>query len=173
VARNLELKVRCPESLLNEVRRRAAAGGAGPFVRLRQEDTYFPTRSGRLKLRVITSDDGSQLAELISYHREDAKEARWSDYLRIEVAPGDVRNLLLALSSTLGIAGVVEKEREVAILRSTRIHFDRVAGLGAFVELETVAIDTDDRSAANELAAIAVQLGIEQLTPIGGSYVDL
>jgi predicted adenylyl cyclase CyaB len=44
-----------------------------------------------------------------------------------------------ALTDALGVRAVVEKERRLLLLGNVRIHLDRVARLGAFVEFEAVA----------------------------------
>jgi predicted adenylyl cyclase CyaB len=47
------------------------------------------------------------------------------------------------LGDTLGVRVVVEKARRLLMWRNVRIHVDRVAGLGDFVELEAVASTAD------------------------------
>lgn len=171
-ARNLELKVRCREPDLDGVRRRAEAAGIGAFRRLRQVDTYFAVAKGRLKLRQIVAADDASAAELIAYARPDEAGPRWSAYHRVPVAAAEAAPLKAALASTAGILAVVDKTREVAIHRRTRIHLDRVRGLGAFVELETVVAAGDDGAAA-ELAETAALLGLDRYEVIAGSYGDL
>src|SRR3954465_5674950 len=72
--RNGELKARdpAPERSLE----RCVALGAEDRGELRQRDTYFAARRGRLKLR--EQEPGA--AELIAYERGDAAEARESRY---------------------------------------------------------------------------------------------
>jgi predicted adenylyl cyclase CyaB len=78
-----------------------------------------------------------------------------------------------ALTSTLGVLRVVEKVREFAIWRRTRIHLDDVEGLGLFVELETVADDAMDATAVLELEEAASMLGLDRLEVVAGSYGDM
>lgn len=44
--------------------------------------------------------------------------------------------LVSSLSEAIGVLGVVKKTRQLFIVEQTRIHLDRVDGLGNFVELE-------------------------------------
>src|SRR3954469_7164554 len=77
--RNVELKARDPEP--ERSLERCVALGAEDRGELRQRDTYFAARRGRLKLR--EQEPGA--AELIAYERADAAEARESRY---RIAPG-------------------------------------------------------------------------------------
>jgi adenylate cyclase class IV len=171
-ARNLELKVECAAAGLAPVIERAYAAGIGPFTTLYQTDTYFAVPAGRLKLREIQCG-GERSAELIAYDRPDATGPRWSEYHRVPVDPAQVEPLIAALLATCGLLTVVRKRREVAISGRTRIHLDDVDGLGAFVELETVLADDDDKPAGDELASMARALGLTALVPVAGSYSDL
>jgi len=169
--------VRASAARHQEVQERLGARGAA-LATLRQIDTYLVVPHGRLKVRETYPGDGPPSAELIAYHRPDAPDApgaRWSAYHRVPIDLSHVTTLVAALTATLGGRGVVDKERTVAILDRTRVHLDRVAGLGAFIELETVAGDDDATSAAAELAAVAASLGLaltgEDL--VAGSYSDL
>jgi predicted adenylyl cyclase CyaB len=170
--RNLELKVQCDETTFAEVSARASALGA--LQSLWQRDTYFSVPRGRLKLREIREEKREPSAELIGYSRPDLEGSRWSTYHRAVIAATEADALREALGSTIGARIVVEKQRDVVLVKQTRIHLDNVTGLGCFVELETV-IDGElsDEQAAIEHAAIIAALGIGDLPPIGGSYSDL
>jgi adenylate cyclase class IV len=128
--RNIEIKARVVsvEALLAQAR--ALADGEPETID--QDDTFFAVAMGRLKLREIA--DGS--AELIHYHRADGPEARPSDYVRVPVA--DAAALREALARGCGVLGRVRKRRLLLRLGPTRLHLDRVEGLGDFVELEVV-----------------------------------
>jgi predicted adenylyl cyclase CyaB len=163
--RNLELKAR--------LRSRDAAlksceglGGADHGV-LRQRDTYFAAAHGRLKLR---EEDGR--AELIAYHRPDIAAERESSFHRVAVA--DPAALAAALAATLGIVAVVGKERRLFIWQGVRIHLDRVAGLGDFVEFEApLGAGSPIGSARSLLAVLASRLGIREEDRVAVGYVDL
>ena len=76
MARNVEIKARIDnvESLAPRV---AAIATEGP-VEIVQDDTFFRCDSGRLKVRVFSSESG----ELIFYRRPDAHGPKESFYLR-------------------------------------------------------------------------------------------
>lgn len=163
--RNIELKVRCSE--LEAVRRSAGALGARDAGVLHQRDTFFTAPQARLKLR----DFGDGRAELISYVRPDAAQARGSDYLISPVA--DPEPLAAVLTHALGASGVVVKTRHLLLYRHTRIHLDEVAGLGSFVELETVLGEQTEADAQAELHAVAAALALAPEDAVPVPYVEL
>jgi homotetrameric cytidine deaminase len=140
--RNVELKAADPDPARSLATCREL--GAEDRGVLRQRDTYFRAGHGRLKLR--EEDPGG--AVLIQYDRPDAAEARESRY-RLVPAP-DPDGLRAALDAALGTLVVVEKERHLLLWEGVRIHLDRVAGLGDFLELEGVAPAGSDLSAERE-----------------------
>lgn len=163
--RNVEIKARIPSIDALLPRARALAGGQPELIV--QDDTFFNVPNGRLKLREFA--DGS--AELIHYHRPDTPAAKLSDYRRITVEPAPMRALL---QRALGVAGRVAKRRWLLRVGPTRIHLDRVEGLGDFMELEVVL--RDDQSEADG-AAIAEglmrELGLTGAERVAAAYVDL
>ncbi len=164
--RNVEIKarVRDPAALERRVRELAP----GPPEILQQEDVFFRVPVGRLKLR--TFGDGS--AELIHYRRSDRTGPAASRYARVEV--GDGPGLKRLLVDALGTRGVVRKERRLYLLGQTRIHLDRVEGLGDFVELEVVLREDQTESAGSEIARhIAGSLGVSPEDLVAEAYVDL
>jgi predicted adenylyl cyclase CyaB len=162
---NIEIKARCADP--DAVRRRLTRLGIPLARRMRQVDTYFLVPHGRLKLREI---DGGE-AQLIQYHRPDATDPRASDYV---IAPvQDPAALTEALARALGVRAVVDKQRELYLWRHTRIHLDEVAGLGSFLELETVVTDQTQGEAEQECQEVQAALEIQGEDLIGSSYVDL
>ena len=99
----------------------------------RQQDFFYDVPRGRLKLRQF--DDGTP-AELIFYQRDDRDGPKASYYTRSPVTNPEAMHALLATALTT--RGIVTKERHVYLTGRTRIHLDRVDGLGDFVELEVV-----------------------------------
>ena len=116
---NVELKARDPNPEVTTAR--CLNLGAVDQGELRQTDTYFMARRGRLKLRSI-EDGGS---ELIAYSRPDGSEARESTYVR---APAS-QSVLEALGSALSTTVVVSKRRRLYLWEGVRIHLDEVDGL--------------------------------------------
>lgn len=191
--RNLELKVRCPGgAALDALAARALAGGAVYLRTMGQRDTYFVTPRDRLKLREWWREEdgegarpdegeardraregdeaGPAGAVLIAYRRPDRAGSRFSDYLLGPVS--EPRALGTVLAEALGVRVVVEKRRVLHRYGETRIHFDLVVGLGAFVELETV-LAGDEAEAVAEHRAVVALLGLDALPVVAGSYSDL
>jgi adenylate cyclase class IV len=166
VARNIEIKARLAgmDALLP---RAQALAGAPPQL-IEQDDTFFHVPQGRLKLRQFA--DGS--AELIHYHRADAAAAKASDYVRVP-AP-DPAALREALARACGTQGRVRKQRCLFLTGQTRIHLDRVEGLGDFMELEVVLRpDQTDAEGAAIAEALMQALGLADAPRLAGSYLDL
>jgi homotetrameric cytidine deaminase len=161
--RNVELKALDPDP----VRSLAVCRDLGAEDRgvLRQRDTYFRARQGRLKLR--EEEPGG--AVLIQYDRPDAAAARESRY-RLAPVP-DPDTMRASLDAALGTLVVVDKERHLLLWDGVRIHLDTVAGLGSFVELEGVAPPESDLSAEREkVAHLQDALGIGEI--LTDSYSD-
>jgi adenylate cyclase class IV len=169
MALNIEIKARIPsvESLLQP----AAAIATEDPVEIRQDDTFFRCEGGRLKLRAFSEDDG----ELIFYRRSDQAGPKQSFYLRSPTTTPAVLRESLALA--YGVVGRVRKHRTLFMAGRTRIHLDRVEGLGDFLELEVVMSDRDGAAefAAAEAEAVGLmgRLGIEAAQLIDVAYVDL
>jgi homotetrameric cytidine deaminase len=161
--RNVELKALDPDPARSlAVCRELGAEDRGV---LRQRDTYFRARAGRLKLR--EEDPGG--AVLIQYDRPDAAEARESRYRLTRV--DDPEDLRASLDAALGTLVVVEKARRLLLWDGVRIHLDTVEGLGSFVELEGVAPPESDLGPEREkVARLQQALGIGEV--LTDSYSD-
>jgi predicted adenylyl cyclase CyaB len=166
MARNIEVKARISsvEALAPKV---GLIADQGPFA-IAQDDTYFTCPAGRLKVRTFSSDHG----ELIFYRRSDQRAAKESFYLRSRTSSPET--LRRSLSLAYGQLGRVEKQRTLFLLGRTRIHLDKVTGLGHFLELEVVLEEDEPPEAgvreANELLA---RLGVNPSQLIEGGYLDL
>jgi len=162
---NLEVKVRVRS--LSETRRRLQALPAyAPAGTLRQQDVYFETQQGYLKLR----RQGGDGTELIGYRRPKKPGARQSRYARCPVA--DAASLRRCLSHALEHVCTVDKTRSVFLRDGVRIHLDRVVGLGDFVEIE-VSARRAVRHAARILNEVVEDLGLAGAKAIPGSYRDM
>jgi adenylate cyclase, class 2 len=129
---NVEFKAR---SNRNHALEEALAGLNPRFAgEDRQVDTYFHVPHGRLKLR-----EGNIENSLIHYTRSNVAGAKQSNVLLYQHGPHP--SLKAVLAAALGIKVIVEKRRRIYFVDNVKLHFDEVAGLGSFVEVE--AIDAD------------------------------
>ncbi len=166
MARNIEIKARI-EDIAELTRRVAAIADSGPLD-IVQDDTFFNCETGRLKLRAF--QDGR--AELIYYRRADAPGPKESFYLICPASLSD--SLREILSHTFGQCGRIEKRRTLFLIGRTRVHVDRVKGLGEFVELEVVLGDGEPSEAGfAEAHALTKELGIDPSQLVDCAYVDL
>jgi homotetrameric cytidine deaminase len=164
--RNVELKARDADP--SRTLSRALALGAADEGELRQRDTYFAVRHGRLKLR--EEEPGG--ARLIGYARPDGAEARTSAYRLVETPDAD--GLRAALAAALDVRVVVVKRRRLLLWEGVRIHLDEVDGLGSFVELEAVAAEGSDLTREHELVArLRDELEIADDALVATGYADL
>jgi predicted adenylyl cyclase CyaB len=166
VCRNVEIKARIAsvEALIPKVE---AVADQGPFE-LRQDDTYFVCGTGRLKLRMFSEREG----ELIYYRRADQQGPKESFYLRSPTTAPDA--LRESLTLAYGQRGRVEKQRTLFLAGRTRIHLDRVSGLGHFLELEVVLEEHEPSEAGmREAEVLLAKLGVERSQLIEGGYLDL
>jgi adenylate cyclase len=162
----VEIKARIadPESMRMRVE---AIADRGPVV-IRQLDTFFNCREGRLKLREVPGAD----AELIFYDRPDSAEPSESLYSVTPVS--DPAGLIDALSRAMGVKIVVRKVRTLYHSGSTRVHLDQVEGLGDFVELEVVLAPEESFSDGTRIAdSLMERLGIRQVDLVEVAYADL
>ncbi len=133
-----------------------------------QVDTYFNVAVGRLKLR-----EGNIENALIHYEREDFAGAKSSHVLLYQHQPD--KTLKEILIKTLGIKAVVDKSRKIYFIENVKFHFDTVAGLGTFIEVE--AIDKDGSIGKEKLQAqcdvYATLFGIAPEDYCSLSYSDM
>ena len=166
MARNVEIKARVAD-MAALAARAAAIADSGP-VELPQDDTFFGAPNGRLKLRVHADGHG----ELIAYRRADDGGPKVSTYLLSPTASPDTLRDALTMSN--GQAGRVVKHRTLFLVGRTRVHLDRVQGLGDFMELEVMLADGEDAdSGVREAHALMARLGIAQDALVQGAYHDL
>ncbi|OGB04328.1 MAG: adenylate cyclase [Burkholderiales bacterium RIFCSPHIGHO2_12_FULL_69_20] len=135
---------------------------------IHQDDTFFAVPHGRLKLRVF--GDGS--GELIHYVRTDVLGPKLSDYVLAPVP--EPESLREALTRACGLLGRVRKARILVLVGPTRIHLDRVDGLGDFLELEVTLADGQTEAEGTAIAhALMVRLGVQADQLVQGAYLDL
>lgn len=164
--RNVEIKARI-ESVDALIRLATPLASEGPFELL-QDDTFFACGNGRLKLRAFSDQQG----ELIFYRRSDQAGPKESFYVRSPTASPD--SLREALSHAHGQTGRVRKQRTLFLIGRTRVHLDRVEGLGDFLELEVVLRDDEPAaSGVQEAHQLMARLEVQPSQLIEGAYVDL
>jgi len=161
---NLEIKAKYPS--LARARKISRTLGARFGGTLKQTDTYFKVKQGRLKLREINA---KQL-ELIFYRRENARGSRYSDYVVLELKKKVVaKRVLNSLFETMVI---VRKKRELFLYKNSRIHIDSVAELGGFIEFEVLVV-RGKKQAQQLMSFLRSKFGIDSSMLIAGSYSDL
>lgn len=166
MARNIELKAVVHD--MDGLRRRAEAMSDTPCQVIEQEDTFYYTPRGRLKLRRLGVDYG----QLVYYLREDSHGPKHSEYSLFETdQPEQLRTILAA---AYGVRGVVSKVRSLYLVGQTRIHLDEVQGLGQFMELEVVMQPEQSDAQGERIAQeLMERLGILPGDLIDVAYIDL
>lgn len=166
MARNVEIKARI-ENVAQLSPRVAALASEGP-LEIAQDDTFFQCATGRLKLRAFSNDSG----ELIFYQRSNQAGPKESFYLRSPTSSPET--LRESLSLAYGQIGRIRKYRTLYLVGRTRVHLDRVEGLGHFLELEVVmAADDSLEDAVSEAGRLMDVLGVQRAQLIEGAYLDL
>lgn len=163
---NIEIKARARN--FDEIKARAEKLSNKPEEVLSQEDTFFYTTQGRLKLRILSEDKG----QLIYYTRPDQEGPKRSDYQIFQT--NDPENLKGVLALAYGIRGIVKKTRYLYLVDQTRVHLDDVEGLGQFMELEVVLregqSDVEGQAIAEDLME---RLGVARSDLLEAAYMDL
>jgi len=163
---NIEIKARARD--FDKLRQRAETLSDTPAEVIPQEDTFFNTPQGRLKLRVLSPKKG----QLIYYTRPDQGSPKRSDY-HIYLT-SDPENLKRVLELAYGIRGIVKKTRYLYLVGQTRVHLDNVEGLGQFMELEVVMREGQSDAEGQTIAeGLMTELGVEQSDLLEGAYMDL
>lgn len=166
MARNIEIKARIAgiDPLVDALRPLAAEGPTEIF----QDDTFFHCDNGRLKLRAFSATHG----ELIFYQRDNQHGPKESFYVRAPTH--DPAALRQALTLAHGACGRVIKQRTLYLVGRTRVHLDRVQGLGDFLELEVVMDEAEPVSAGvDEAHRLMAALGVQPHQLVEDAYVDL
>ncbi len=166
MARNVEIKARIA-SISSVLPLAAKIADQGPFE-ISQDDTFFACAQGRIKLRVLAENDG----QLIFYQRADSAGPKESFYVLSPTQEPD--SLRETLTLAYGAVGRVRKQRTLFLAGRTRIHLDRVEGLGEFLELEVVLAEGEPLEAGlDEARALMKRLGVQPGQLLEGAYVDL
>ncbi len=163
---NIEIKALVHDMTRLKAQVTAISDTAGEHIP--QEDIFFHSPHGRLKLRILAPDRG----QLIYYDRPDQTGPKQSDYFITNTA--EPETLTDVLSRTYGIRGIVRKIRWLYWIGDTRIHLDQVEGLGPFLEFEVVLADGQTIQDGQAIAAeLMSRLNIADSDLIDGAYIDL
>jgi predicted adenylyl cyclase CyaB len=168
MAKNLEIKAFCPdleetEAIVKKI--------ATDFLGLdTQTDTYFYTKSGRIKFR----ESSLSGFYLIPYLRPDQTDAKLSLYAKIDVL--DAANVKSLFEQLLGVQSIVKKKRAIYLYENVRIHLDEVEGLGTFLEFEAVFDDKnnfDEEKQKDKVDYLMQKLDVKKEMLIAASYENL
>ena len=163
---NIEIKARVKDSARIKALAEVLASSPGQLIQ--QEDIFFGVPRGRLKLRIFSSVS----AELIYYERSDRLGPKESRYSIARTTEPDALRAILQMS--LGIRGIVKKQRILYLVGQTRIHLDEVEGLGSFVELEVVMQNNQSAAEGTQIArGLMAQLEILDSDLVEAAYMDL
>lgn len=160
---NLEIKV--PIKNLKKLTKIVENEGGKLIYSSRQIDVYYKVNNGRLKVR-----NSSGEKSVIYYERIEDGSERWSNFEVIKVDDPNV--WIKFFDKFLQRLVVVDKQRTLYHLLNTRIHFDKVKGLGDFVELET-KVTNGKKKARQEFSMILDLLDLNPENQILNSYSDL
>ena len=152
------------------LKKRLAELGAKYVGTFSQSDVYFEVPEGRLKLREV---EGSGVAELIYYDREDIAGPKSDDAFLLKVHDSeDLKNILRRI---LKPSVRIEKVREIYIYNGTQIHLDTVTKLGRFIEFERRTADDSKMVEADRLILeqLMKTLEIDPDNLVTLSYSDL
>jgi len=160
---NLEIKV--PVKNLKKFIAIVEKEGGEKIYSSRQVDVYYKLKYGRLKVR-----NSSGEKSIIFYRRIEDGSERWSDFEVMKVEnPEEWINFFDKFLMRLV---VVDKHRTLYHFKNTRIHFDKVKGLGNFIELETKVVNGMQK-ARKEFQQMLELLKLNPEEQILNSYSDL
>jgi predicted adenylyl cyclase CyaB len=133
-----------------------------------QVDTYFNAAIGRLKLR-----EGNIENALIHYERDNIAGSKKSAVILYKHQPNvELKEILIR---QFGIKTIVDKMRRIYFIGNVKFHFDTVATLGTFIEVE--AIDSNGEFAEEQLKQQCNKyfefFGLSQCDLVDRSYSDL
>ncbi|MCP3921518.1 MAG: class IV adenylate cyclase [Desulfobacterales bacterium] len=166
MARNVEIK-----ASLNNIKfcleKAESLSGFHPEI-IEQDDFFFKCDNGRLKLRIISNNEG----ELIFYIRENSSGPITCEYFISKTT--EPKKLLEVLEKSYGIHGRVKKTRKLFLIGRSRVHIDKVDNLGDFLEFEVVLKEDEDTNSGEKEAEYLInQFEIKDSDLINRAYVDL
>lgn len=164
--KNIELKIFVDD--FNEIKKLLKRIRARHIGEMFQKDTYYKCEAGRMKIRSIDN----KKFELIFYKRPNKANGKISNYEIFNIKPNQVDCIRSLMEKCFKKQVVVEKKRDLWIYKKTRVHLDRVAKLGNFLELETVA-GKSLKNAKTEFKKLFDLLNLKKYKKYTHSYSDL
>lgn len=160
----IKAKIRDYDKIMAEVQ--AMCSSHGEIIQ--QEDVFFNSPNGRLKLRKRSD---YSVYELVYYEKSFTEGPKLSLYSKCNIPHGE--DLLNVLKMSLGVKGIVRKTRRLFLIEHSRIHIDDVEGLGKYFEIE-VSLTKDQTPEEGEEVAknTMAKLGIPPTDVVTGSYLD-
>jgi adenylate cyclase class 2 len=133
---------------------------------LRQTDTYYRVPDARLKKRECEGHP----TEYVFYSRGNRSRPKLSNF----TIYSEEQALERFGTSPLPVWVVIRKTRELYVLDGVRIHFDKVEGLGDFVEFEALVCPERNFSQCHAMMdTLRRAFGPVMGEPIACGYADL
>lgn len=108
---------------------------------------------------------------LVQYARPDISGPKLSKFDVLTVT--EPEKLDRMLSTSMGVIGEVKKQRHLFLYEQTRIHLDRVNGLGVFLEFEVCLRPDQTADDGTEIAnKLMDQFEIKETDLMTGAYMD-
>lgn len=140
--------------------------GARAVASFRQTDTYYRVADGRLKKREAPGEP----TEWIFYHRQSRVKPKLSNFTIYSDREAKERYGERPLPVWL----IVEKNRELWMWGSVRVHLDEVFGLGRFVEIEALVTPRHHLGKCHRLVAKLIEkLGPAMGEAISNGYAEM
>lgn len=136
---------------------------------LNQVDTYFSCPNGRIKLREVNDKQ----FEIIFYRRSNSATSKTSYYQIVTLTRTKAREFKKFFTDAYGVMMIIKKQRRLWLYKNTRIHLDRVVGLGTFLELETVIKNITMVIGKKEHAEVISLLDLKRFKTYSQSYSDM
>lgn len=115
--------------------------------------------------------DQNTPSQLVQYSRPDVAGPKLSQFDVLPVAEPDVLNRMLTAS--LGVKGEVRKVRHLFLHGQTRVHLDRVAGLGNYLEFEVCLRPEQTVEEGTQIAQeLRTVFDIQDGDLLQGAYLD-
>lgn len=108
---------------------------------------------------------------LVQYNRSDVAGPKLSQF--DVLVTNEPEKLDRMLRTSLGVLGEVKKDRLLFVYEQTRIHLDKVDGLGTFMEFEVCLRPEQTTDDGTEIANKLIQVfGIKDEELMTGAYMD-